>query len=181
MIDRGGGSYLSFFQKKSSYALPDSLREELQIPIGEIYKEVKDTLPLFTQTKLLISVGDIVSTSLLEAGITPNIAIVDFRTRREALDEKTITKHYSHVDKTLSNPHGTINPEIANVILATSRINQTTILKVDGEEDLLTLPVILLAPLGTVVIYGQYEVGMIVVEVTEEIKKVIKDLLSQFN
>ncbi|CAN5194575.1 hypothetical protein BH09PAT1_BH09PAT1_3150 [soil metagenome] len=184
LINRDGFSYLTFFLSKQNYTLPHSLREELQIPIGEIYTDVNGLLPRLTQNRILISVGDIVSTTLLDAGVKPTLCIVDFRTRREALDDTTISKHYSHVDQTLTNPHGTINPEIANVIqsvIASEAKQSHTIIKVDGEEDLLTLPAILLAPLGSIVIYGQYDLGMIVVEVTEEKKELIKSLLAQFS
>jgi len=42
---------------------------------------------------------------------------------------------------------------------------------VTGEEDLLALPAIVLAPLGSVVLYGQYDKGVVINEVTEELKK----------
>jgi len=51
---------------------------------------------------------------------------------------------------------------------------------IKGEEDLLTLPAILLAPLGAIVIYGQKDVGAVVVEVTEEIKQKISNIINQF-
>ena len=54
------------------------------------------------------------------------------------------------------------------------------VIRIEGEEDLLTMPAILLSPLGTYIIYGQFEVGMVVVEVTEEIKDMIKRFIIQF-
>jgi len=41
---------------------------------------------------------------------------------------------------------------------------------VEGEEDLLTLPVIVLAPESTAVIYGQPMEGLVIVEVTSHKK-----------
>jgi uncharacterized protein (UPF0218 family) len=41
---------------------------------------------------------------------------------------------------------------------------------VDGEEDLLTLPVVKFAPLGSLVVYGQPCVGIVLVKITDQIK-----------
>ena len=178
LINRDGFSYHKFFKDKQTYNLPDALRPELQKPIGDIYQdpeEIKNKLSNMPQT---ITVGDIVTTTLLEAGIRPTLAFVDFRTLRHDLDQTTIDQHFSKIDKTISNPHGTINPEVANIILKNESYSR--IIKVDGEEDLITLPAILLSPLESVVIYGQYEIGMVVVTITEEKKQLIKSLLEQF-
>jgi len=51
---------------------------------------------------------------------------------------------------------------------------------IDGEEDLLTLPAILLAPLSSLVLYGQWDRGAVMVEVTEEMKNQVKKLLERF-
>jgi len=42
---------------------------------------------------------------------------------------------------------------------------------IKGEEDLLTLPAVLFAPLDSVVCYGQPGKGMVLVKVTEEKKR----------
>ena len=48
--------------------------------------------------------------------------------------------------------------------------SDATAIIVEGEEDLLTLPVIKFAPLGALVVYGQPYVGMVLVMVTERTK-----------
>jgi uncharacterized protein (UPF0218 family) len=53
-------------------------------------------------------------------------------------------------------------------------------LVIQGEEDLLTLPAILLAPLNSFVFYGQYKTGMICVTVTEEKKNEIVGIIKKF-
>ena len=50
---------------------------------------------------------------------------------------------------------------------------------VDGEEDLATLPAILYAPLGSVVIYGQPNEGSVLVNVTSEMKLKIDKFMKQ--
>jgi hypothetical protein len=51
---------------------------------------------------------------------------------------------------------------------------------VEGEEDLATLPAILMAQFGSVVAYGQPNEGIVLVEVTKEKKREIADILKLF-
>jgi hypothetical protein len=44
---------------------------------------------------------------------------------------------------------------------------------IDGEEDLLTLPAILFAPLNVYIVYGQFEEGIVALPVTEDLKEKI--------
>lgn len=180
IIDREGNSYLHFFQSKTELQLPDALRTELQQPIGHVTTDPADIKRQLNPHSLLISVGDIVTTTLLEANINPDLAVVDFRTRREDIDDKTIARYFPGIKPAIANPAGTINPKFAGVFLERLHHPNHKIIRVDGEEDLLTLPVILLAPLGTTVLYGQFEAGMVLASVTEELKRTIKDLLQKF-
>jgi len=181
-IDNSGLSYLNNFQKKPKYLLPKSLRAQLQEPFGDVYTDTEKLKTIIKPENLLITVGDIVTTSLLSRGMIPDISIVDFRTRREELKKSVIDRYFAGSKSELLNPAGTINTDFAKLFL--DKIQKHTkgqIIRIEGEEDLLTLPVILLSPLRTLVIYGQHKVGMITVEVTEEKKKIILNFLSQFN
>ncbi len=181
-IDRNGASYSTFLEKRSSLHLPDSLRSELQKPIGQIVTNIDDISRFLDPNSFLVSVGDIVTTDLMQHDIFPTISIVDLRTRRQELDPAIIKKFFSNVNISLKNPAGTISPDFVELFLEKLQSNpQREIIRIDGEEDLLTMPAILLSPLGTTIIYGQFEVGMIVVEVTEDIKDMIRQLLVQFS
>ena len=48
---------------------------------------------------------------------------------------------------------------------------------VKGEEDLLGFPVAILSQPGSLMLYGQPDVGMILVEVNEEVRESAKKLL----
>ena len=81
--------------------------------------------------------------------------------------------------------HGTINCKTVSILheLIEKSIltNEKAAIKIIGEEDLLTLPAILLAPLGSAVLYGISGTGMIKVVVTEEKKKEMEEkYLSKF-
>jgi pantetheine-phosphate adenylyltransferase len=182
LINRNGTSYLTFFEKKAEYFLPDSLREDLQKPIGTIIKEASDLKSFIKQDRMLVTVGDIVTTSLLKKDIMPTVAVIDLKTRRENLNENLISQFFPNLKPDLSNPAGTITSQFAQIFLDKLQTKpKGEIIYIKGEEDLLTLPTILLSPLGTLVIYGQFEIGMVVIEVTEEIKEMIKKLLLQFS
>jgi len=52
---------------------------------------------------------------------------------------------------------------------------------VDGEEDLAVLPVLLIAPLGFSIFYGQPNEGLVQVQVTEENKEQAYQFVNSFD
>ena len=50
---------------------------------------------------------------------------------------------------------------------------------VDGEEDLLVLPVCLFAPENSVVMYGQPNEGLVVAEITDEVRDKVQKIVNQ--
>ena len=82
------------------------------------------------------------------------------------------------------NQPGTIEPKVVRHIfnmIRSSLIHQVRKkIIIRGEEDLLAIPAILFAPIGTVVVYGQINRGVIVVIVTEEKKQHVQKLLLKF-
>nr|HVZ58584.1 DUF359 domain-containing protein [Patescibacteria group bacterium] len=177
-IDREGRSYLKFFLSKIEYQLPDNIRPQLQQPIGYITTNEGDITRQLASP--LITIGDIVSLTLKKAGLTPSLAVIDNKTHRQPLLTDDVEKYFPQIDYQLNNPAGTINPEFGQIFTqALQKIQPQTIL-IDGEEDLLALPAMLLSPLGAVVVYGQFELGMVIVTITEEIKQHAKSLLMQF-
>ncbi len=51
---------------------------------------------------------------------------------------------------------------------------------VDGEEDLVVLPAIMIAPDGASVVYGQPDEGMVHVVVDDEVRREVRALLERF-
>jgi cytidyltransferase-like protein len=182
--DRDGNSYDAFFLGKNEYVLPQALRAKLQQPIGKIFPDMQSLHQSVNKTTTIIAVGDIVSLSLLEEGYTSAICIIDYQTRRHPLDKETLPQPFRSPTLTIANPHGTINKEFAKLYrgaLKKQRESQKMqVIAVDGEEDLLALPALLFSPINSVVIYGQYNAGVVVVTVTEEIKDYARKLLKEF-
>ncbi|MFZ2200004.1 MAG: pantetheine-phosphate adenylyltransferase [Microgenomates group bacterium] len=179
-INHDGASYLQFFLQKKSYHLPASLRPTLQTPLGPVIQYIKD-LPV---SQTIIAIGDVVSMDLIQAGYTPALCIIDYHTRRESLSIELVKQYFPRSDYEIPNPAGTINPDFANIFLSAladyHQTPKTQTIAVDGEEDLLALPALLLAPLGTSIVYGQPKLGMIAVKVTPEIKAKVKQILGSF-
>ncbi len=101
-----------------NFFLPNLLRKTLRVPIGKIVKG-KEIFEIIKKTKptITIAVGDIVSKSLIENKIIPDISIVDFKTRRKKIkiQDNIITTNYSVIKK-CNNPAGAISKESALTI-----------------------------------------------------------------
>lgn len=183
-IDRNGFSYSSLFKK--SLELPSELRATLREPIGDVTTDINEILAKTGDDSLLIAVGDIVTLSFIEAGYQAVISVFDFKTRRHEInnEQKALLKHLSKSAVVCVNAAGKIEAEavsaLENAIKENFKSPHKQTIMVKGEEDLLTLPVILLAPLGSHVVYGLFDKGAVDVEVTEDKKSEIKSLVKQF-
>ncbi|MBI5123699.1 pantetheine-phosphate adenylyltransferase [Candidatus Roizmanbacteria bacterium] len=177
-IDSNGLVYKNVFAGRQTLIMPESSREELQKPLSQIYKNTTDIL-LFLDKKIIITIGDIITSELKKKGITPAISIIDFKTRRHELPRLELIDSIN-----VKNEHGTINIEAVNsFIIALDkyfRTNKPQTIIVDGEEDLLALPAILLAPLDSLVLYGQFDQGIVVNVVSSELKEKVRQLLNKF-
>jgi uncharacterized protein (UPF0218 family) len=78
------------------------------------------------------------------------------------------------------NPAAVIYPEAWSVIdTAIQDENKYSLIVVEGEEDLMGFPAVLLAPDDAAVLYGQPDVGIVWIPVNDENKKIARDLLNQ--
>jgi cytidyltransferase-like protein len=169
--------------------MPDNLRPELQKPLGPILKEVlvKESFQK-NRDNVVVTVGDVTTQSALLLGVKPALAIVDLVVERrpfQTLEAYKFSKQY-HVVHVKSGP-GYIAKDAIDAIATwsgTVRARKRVALVVDGEEDLLALPAIVHAPLGSVVYYGSPpalgEEGLVEVIVTKEKKEEAARLLGQF-
>jgi len=140
--------------------LPDSLRTELKEPMGPVFADAADLLAAAGSP--LIAVGDVVTYHLLEAGRVPDVAVVDERTERSAVDPEV----YEAIrgfdrDVTVGNPPAALTAGLLSALREAVGREGTTLIDVDGEEDLATLPALVLAPAGASVVYGQPGEGMV--------------------
>ena len=143
---------------------------------GPLEKTMKRLKELIEKEKpsTVISVGDVVSRSMIEYGVSLNVLIVDNKVMRKPIQPITVD-----ADQTLyaKNPQGAITDEAWTVIRSAVEQKGQTRVMVDGEEDLLTLMVVLSAPEHALVVYGQPHVGIVVVKVTEETKEKMRRIV----
>ena len=112
-------------------------------------------------------------------GVTADIAVIDGMTKRVELETKVDQSKFD-VLLSASNPPGQITPSLFMAVENALHNDQTTCIEVDGEEDLAPIVIHLLAPLGTNVIYGQPNTGVVLRITTLESKEQCRNLLSKF-
>ena len=158
--------------------LPERLRSELKEPFGSLYTDAEALLAAAGSP--LVTVGDIVTYHVLEAGRTPEVALVDERTKRTAVDED-VTAAIGGFDRRLAveNPPGTVTRELLDALATAIRTDGTTLIVVDGEEDLAALPAILAVPADGSVVYGQPDAGMVLVTPDDATRGRVRSLVER--
>jgi cytidyltransferase-like protein len=176
-INRNGRLYLNPEWKNKQLTLPENLRPALQQPWGEVLSDV----PIGVDRSKTIAIGDIATQTFNQKKIGQFLSIIDFVVQRQIKFHDISELNFSHrnIEKA-KNPHGTITPELISAIENAFKTASEKIILVDGEEDLTLLPVMLIAPLGFSVFYGQPNQGLVRVDVTEENKERIYQVVSRF-
>jgi len=162
--------------------LPESLRQELTkeygvLLVGSPDENATRAIEFFRSRRppKVIVVGDFTLKSLLDHGFTPDLAIFDRRTRRSVFQRLDLRPTH-----TVTNPPGTITDEAFSTIKTALESEEHVRICVEGEEDLLSIPAILLSPAGSIVVYGMPDRGMVLVEADEDTKKIIRSILDRF-
>jgi uncharacterized protein (UPF0218 family) len=157
-------------------------RKCLKKPLGELWTSEVDVnvkhLKKYIEEKkppCFASVGDFVSYHVLEAGLNPNLVVVDNRIMREPIKSLELNREYVRV----VNKPGTISAESQLVLKSLVETCKHTAVIVDGEEDLLALPLMAYMPLNSIIVYGQPGEGMVVIKLTIEKKKWAMDFMNK--
>ena len=79
----------------------------------------------------------------------------------------------------VKNPAGTLTDELIQA-LKYAVLHPPVTINVDGEEDLTVIPLILAAPLGAIVLYGQPHKGVVVRTVNREAQQTAQHLFDYF-
>lgn len=161
--------------------MPESLRVELSKPYGRLLERGPDenareaiSIIRSSRPRKVIIVGDFTLSTLSKQGFLPDIGIFDRKTKRSSFSEE-----FAPTSK-ISNPPGCISDEAVAAIRKALRSRERSMILVEGEEDLLSIPSIAIAPVGSLVIYGLPGRGMVVITVDSEMKKKMKELLGRF-
>ena len=158
------------------------MRGELKKPLGRLLRgDVSDNVvalrKILEEEKppCFATVGDYVTFYVIESGLDPNLAVVDHRVMRQDVDPFNFRRERISV----SNPAGTITAEAQRVLWDAITLKKRLGVVVEGEEDLLVLPLMAMMPIGSVIVYGQPREGMVVVTLTEERRRWAKDFMAE--
>jgi len=159
---------------RKTYFLLNPLRKELRkvwgTPLFNGRGEVLKKFQRFTKKKKfrkIITVGDCCSKNL-----PSDVKIFDGRIKRKKI--KKIAKFSLRG----TNPPGTIQKEVWPLLKTAIKDNKNVF--IEGEEDLLVIPSVLLAEKNTAVVYGFPEKGVCLIGVTFKTKEKFKRLLKKF-
>jgi len=158
--------------------LPDSLRDQLKIPLGillPIDQDNKTNIQKYlSDDSYIITVGDRTTEKMIDFDLIPSLQIIDGLEKRIKRD---ILKLGSAFELKIDNPAAEITLESIEIIKKAFRLNPPIRLTVNGEEDLLVLPACIHAPENSVILYGQPNKGLVLVQITPEIRNKAQALL----
>ena len=162
--------------------LPDNLRDKLKKPLGILLKDSDVTkesvLKNIPTGSFVISVGDATTEKLIKYGIVPSLQIVDGVEKRIKRDLPS-----GNVKTTLScnNPPAEITIESVKIIKKAFQSTKPVRIAVNGEEDLLVLPVVVYAPENSVVLYGQPNEGLVIVPINAEMRNKAQSIMDSMS
>jgi hypothetical protein len=163
--------------------LPDDLRDQLKKPLGDLISDndpnKENILKKISAESVIITVGDKTTENMLQLGLKPQIQIIDGLEKRNQcivpIDDTINTK------LSCRNPPGEITEESIQIIKKAFSSEPPVRIVVDGEEDLLVIPVCTSAPENSVVMYGQPNEGLVIVRITPKIRAKVQKILDSMN
>ena len=163
--------------------LPEDLRDQLKNPLGNLISNNdpnrENILKKISAESILITVGDRTTENMLQLGLKPQIQIIDGlekRNQRAVPVDDTVNTNLS-----CKNSPGEITEESIQVIQKAFSCEPPVRITVDGEEDLLVIPVCIHAPENSIVMYGQPNEGLVIVTITPEIRAKVQKILDAMN
>ncbi len=162
--------------------VPEDMLMDFRKPFGKVFKGSWDEAArnLVNEIKgkkgLVVSVGDPTSYYLIKNGLKPDMIIFDGKEKRKKFGKKIAFKAH---EITVKNPPRHITVDLWKAIEKSIPIlpKKRVKISVKGEEDLAVLPCAIHLPLGSHIIYGHFQFGLVLVEVNDKKKERAKALL----
>jgi len=158
------GRVYSRLLKRNAKLVDERVRKALKRPFGLLVtNHLASRIRKLRPTKL-IAVGDRTSRDLEKIA---DVLVADGFVERTPVS----LRFHAPIILKAANAAGTISRNLDNAMRKALRFKKRVLVKVKGEEDLAVLPAVLLAPLNSVVAYGQPGDGAVIVRVTEKVKE----------
>ena len=150
----------------------------MKIPLGILLPENQtqksEIQKYLSENSYLITVGDRTTEKMIDFDLVPSLQIIDGQEKRE---KREPPKSQYTTELTVDNPAAEITPQSISVIKKALSMKSPVRIFVNGEEDLLVLPVCIHAPDNAVIMYGQPYEGLVIVQITAEIRNKVQTLL----
>jgi len=124
----------------------------------------------------IILVGDTISRNAEASGIVADVIVVDTLEKRHESASRISPgeRNIFH----LKNAPGTIDANAWDIIRSAIQKRNSLVI-VEGEEDLLALVAVGVAPLGSLVAYGQPDRGIVIIVVSNVEKSLVEQLIRE--
>ena len=154
--------------------LSESLKIKLSEPLGVLLSSGKDSdvdlIKSYIPAKsLLVTVGDSTTEKMIKFGFLPDVQVIDGMEKRK--HRPTIDDRYVKTSLTCDNPAGTISKSSLSIIKQSIHLPKPVRITVNGEEDLLVLPICCEFPTNSIIMYGQPNVGLVIVNIDDSKEK----------
>ena len=189
-MDTEGHPWMLKSLRESTLKMAPALDSELKTPMGTLFPGPEDDPEVAmaaaldgmpAHVNLLIAVGDVTTKTLLEMGVTPDLALIDGMTKRSKLEPEHLVNPEAFDHRLeAKNPPGLLTPSLCAALQTALHAEAPLLLEVDGEEDLAPLLIHCFAPLGTVVLYGQPRTGVVMQITTLAVKERCRNLINLF-
>lgn len=124
----------------------------------------------------IITVGDVVTKTVLDLNLTPLLSLVDGKTRRKFnIEKRTVMER-------VKNEAGLIRLSAISKIKELLEIDSGTskVVYVEGEEDLLVIPIVIYGKDGDIILYGQPYAGAVVLTIDDLIRRRVMEIFTKF-
>ncbi len=167
--------------------MPESLRPELQKPMGKILTPIQVPYSvLHNRDNVIVTVGDVTTQAVFSFGVQPSLVIIDLHVERRPYQSLAAYKFpKKYLIKYIKSGPGFIASRAVKAIQQWHKnVKKRTILVIEGEEDLLAIPAVIYAPSGSVVYYGNPassgKEGLVEVVVEKVVREKAKTIFGKF-
>ncbi len=168
------------YQVDLCFYLPKEVRKELSRPYGILFKSTEKLLKYIDSFERIITVGDVVTQELLKNNKRIFLSIIDGKTKRIIKSSMEFSNYKFSNYIRVKNEPGIIRLSAMSCIKSALNSLSSSVIYVDGEEDLLVIPATLYGKEGDLIIYGQPNAGAVALEVCETTKWRVRNIFSKF-
>lgn len=156
--------------------------EDIKKDLRKIYGKVFNSLDEVRLPKDadLVTVGDRISFNAIIREMKPRVIVYDGKEKKKTVEKNVLEtlEKFEGEKIIVSNPPSHLNEELFDVAEKVFKTRKKFKIFIEGEEDLATLALAFKAPLGTYLMYGLIDKG-ILLKIDKNIKEKCRELISR--